>query len=142
MGRRLGSLRIAAILLPLYWLAIFIGTHLPPRTMLQLRTSDKLLHCLAFFGLNFLLCWAISTNKTNRFRNVWVAIGICTLYAVFDELSQLLVGRSAEVADFAADLVGTILGALTYVSLRAALTRMKTGAPGPSAEVGLNSKAS
>lgn len=126
MKRTLGGLRCAVVLLPLYWLTIFIGTHLPPKRLLQIRANDKLLHFTAFFGLCFLLCWAISTNKEKRFKNVIIALAICVIYAIFDELSQIPIGRSAEVLDFLADVSGALTGAVVYSLLRAALVTYRS----------------
>lgn len=121
MKLTIGGLRCAVVLLPLYWLAIFIGTHLPPKALVQLRASDKLLHFSAFFGLSFLICWAISTHPKHRYRNVIIALLICVVYAIFDEVSQIPVGRTADIKDFAADILGAISGASVYVVLRALL---------------------
>jgi VanZ family protein len=113
------GLRWAVVLLSAYWLLLFIGTHLPPnQVMSQIRANDKLLHASAFAGLSFLVAWAIPT-KRNRWINVFAAIAVCVAYAAVDELLQIPVGRTADWLDFAADLLGIVMGISIYVLGRA-----------------------
>lgn len=113
------GLRWAVVLLSAYWILLFIGTHLPPNSVMsQIRANDKFLHAGAFTGLSFLVAWAIPT-KRNRWINVLVAIVVCVVYAAIDELLQIPVGRTADWYDFAADLLGVVMGISIYVLGRA-----------------------
>ncbi|HUE97152.1 MAG TPA: VanZ family protein [Longimicrobiaceae bacterium] len=73
---------------------------------------DKLAHFGAYLILGFLL-----TRATAQLRlPVFLAIGAGILYGFLDELHQSTVpGRSAEVADWVADALGTIVGAILYL---------------------------
>ncbi len=112
------GLRLAVILLAVYWVLIFIGTHLPPRALVPIRANDKLLHTVAFTGLSFLAAWAIPTRPSKPFKNVLLAVVACVVYAIFDELSQIPVGRTADFRDFVADCVGISIGTSLYVTVR------------------------
>lgn len=109
------GLRWAVLFLSLYWIALFIGTHIPPGPIVrQIGANDKLLHAGAYTGLSFLLAWAIPT-RSNRAYNVILAGIICVGYAGIDELLQIPVGRTADWNDFYADVLGVIMGLSIYV---------------------------
>lgn len=64
---------------------------------------DKLWHALAFFG------WAMLVRMAWRSPG-WVVLGLAVLFGGVIELAQPLVGRDAEWADLAADLLGAAAG--------------------------------
>ncbi len=118
MKSTINGLRWAVILLAIYWIAIFIGTHLPPRAMMPVRANDKVLHAIAYIGLSFLVAWAVPTRRPHLWRNVFVGVAICVAYAIVDEFSQIPVGRSADLYDFIADCIGIAIGTTAYVAIR------------------------
>ena len=77
--------------------------------------SDKLVHVAAFAALAFPLA------RTGRFGLVPVFVGASAFGGII-ELIQPSFGRSADMADWIADILGVILGtvcALAYRKLRA-----------------------
>jgi hypothetical protein len=54
--------RLAPILLAVYWIMLFTGTHLPGSSVKSIHVNDKMLHFLAFAGLSFLLAWSIPSR--------------------------------------------------------------------------------
>ena len=101
--RRLGLLVIV--------IALAIMTHVPiPRSVQQIRVSDKLVHLLAYFPLGLLLP-ACAIRGLGR-------VGICLLviagWGILDELLQIPVGRTASVYDWLADLAGATAGCVVY----------------------------
>jgi len=96
-----------------YWLAVFVATHLPIHD-LGARTgmSDKAMHLLAYLGLVFFAWAAVSPNRKVNWVNtkVWILLVVIVWYGVADEILQGFVGRSAEVLDFAANMVGVLAG--------------------------------
>ncbi len=58
--------RLAMVVLGLYWLAIFVGTHLPGALVVTPNVNDKVKHFSAFFVLGGLLCYV--TNSPRWFR--------------------------------------------------------------------------
>lgn len=79
------------------------------------------MHAAAFAILAFLLAWAVPTDRKRRSRNVIIATAIGVAYAAVDELTQIPVGRTADWADFSADLFGILTGIMVYVAMREAL---------------------
>jgi VanZ family protein len=116
------GIRVAVIALTIYWIALTAATHAPVTVLHQVqeitRWNDKLLHFAAFAGLAFLLAWAIPTNPQRRSLNVVVAAFVGVSYAAIDELTQIPVGRTADWADFSADLSGILAGLIVYVAMR------------------------
>ena len=124
MRATINGLRIAIVALGIYWLLLFVGTHLPPnRLMEKIHQSDKLLHCGAFAGLAFLMCWAVPTIRTQMYRNTLTGGAICVIYAAIDELLQIPVGRTADWNDFFADCLGVCIGMAVYTVARSVLLK-------------------
>lgn len=116
MPQKLDAATIWRVLLAGYWLALFVGTHLPPTFPgLPGDNSDKLVHAAAFAGLAWLLAtaWQSSVGRLNgrHLRFAWLAV---VLYGAADELTQLLVGRSATMGDWLADAAGAALGLVIF----------------------------
>ncbi|MCK4960594.1 MAG: VanZ family protein [Planctomycetes bacterium] len=99
--------------LAVYWPALFILTHIPvPGIARQSGMSDKTMHILAYMVLTFLAWLAVSPYKKVNWREVkvWAILAVIVWYGLFDEWFQGRVGRSANLMDFYADLVGAMAG--------------------------------
>jgi VanZ family protein len=99
------------IVLAGYWLALFVGTHIPrvPEA-LQMPGGDKWQHTVTYAGLAFLIAAQRSFGKRFTWkRALWVA-GVVIVYGAIDELTQIPVGRDAEFKDWLADGLGTLIG--------------------------------
>ena len=123
-GWRLSGLslmiRIATVSLCLYWLAIFVGTHLPSSSLPSVHMSDKILHGVAFAGLAFLLAWAVPTGRV--LRHAFIVLAIAISYACLDELTQKFIpGRTCDRWDLLADAVGACAGLGIYFVTRSLL---------------------
>ncbi len=118
------GVRLAVIALIVYWLLIFVGTHLPKVPGIAPQVSDKLKHFVAFFGLGALLCYV--TNSRHLVRR-FGTIGIVGMtYAALDELTQNLVrGRVADIMDFAADSAGLWCAIACYALARIFVERQR-----------------
>jgi len=99
-------------LLGLYWLAMFVGTHIPV-TLKVGQGGDKALHFLAYMGLAFLMSLVIGGRRPT-WRTFALVLLATLVYAGFDEFSQLLVGRNCDFWDWVADFMGTGLGLFGY----------------------------
>lgn len=108
------------------WLAIavvftagvLVLSHLPQGTMpsaLEKDGIDKLEHFLAYGVMTFLLLLSLRSSVTMR-SALFLFLAISVIGAV-DELTQLLVNRTASIADLAADIVG-ISAALFFFTVR------------------------
>ena len=111
------GIRLAILVLAIYWAAIFTGTHLPDVLDFSPKMHDKSKHFLAFFGLATLLCYVTnSQNVIKRFGTIAIA---CLIYAAVDEVTQAWVpGRVPDFQDFVADAIGVGLAIGGYASLK------------------------
>lgn len=121
------GIRLVTYALALYWITIFIGTHLPREIaeeemarLAEFKLNDKSLHFIAYFGLGFLLGWALPA-RFGLSQRLAIAIAIGISYAAFDEWSQRFArGRVPGVDDFIADSAGLLAGLLLYFMVRQA----------------------
>lgn len=104
---------IAFWMLVVYWGALFYGTHTKVPEGLLPGNSDKLIHFWAYAGLGILLM----SLRATRGVYSWMSIVYCWLllaaYGAFDELTQLLVNRNADVNDWLCDVTGAAAGLAT-----------------------------
>jgi VanZ family protein len=104
---------IALGTLGVYWIGIFVGTHLPDIGGVG-KVYDKFLHFGAYAGLAFLLAATLATIRL-RHGTLLVPVIVAAIYGCFDELSQMAVpGRQCDVADWAADVFGAGVGVLAF----------------------------
>lgn len=106
----------------------FLATHLPPpRTPLRHVPSDKLLHAIGFAVLGMLTIWQAAGGRTGLSRPVLATRYLALLaYALFDEVTQPLVGRSFEWKDWLADAGGAATGMIIAYLLLAGQPVEKT----------------
>ena len=95
-----------------YWITIFIGTHVPSIPQSLADQGDKSLHFVAYCGLAVVLlvwCARLRPLSVGTVAVLWLVIAG---YGVFDEVTQLLVGRDCELGDWIADIIGAASGLL------------------------------
>ena len=108
--------KVLLVYLPLvfYWILLFTLTTLPTQSLPAVGVNDKLEHTLAYFGLSFLLYLTLLFQKKSVMLKKYAmlfTILIVLFYGVLDEVHQLLIpGRSCELLDFLADMLGGVLG--------------------------------
>ena len=114
------------ILLLTYWLAMFVGTHVPrvPQE-LSLPGGDKGQHLVAYAGLAFLIAFRQSLGNVLGWKRIAAIFGVVALYGVVDELTQIPVGRTADLYDWFADVSGAVGGLLLLAALRTMLGRFR-----------------
>jgi len=104
-----------------YWVAMFVGTHWPkiekyaPDELWLIPHADKLIHATLYAGWVSVWWWLLSAGGTHlsaAATNWLIAGGVA--YAILDESTQLIVGRTPDVKDWTADVVG-ILAAVTIL---------------------------
>jgi VanZ family protein len=124
MIRLLRNARMWQLALAVYWIALFIATHIPiERVPPAATTYDKVAHLVAFAGLGalFAATWEISAGRLNA-RHLLRAWFVIMLYAAFEESTQPIVNRHASILDWLADAVGAAIGLLLFLWLRRRLT--------------------
>ena len=104
--------KIAALVLAVYWPALFIVAHIPiPGVIQEAGVSDKSLHFLAYLILAFLLRFSVSSEKKVSWRKAvpWLVLFLMIMYGIIDEwLQGYVAGRSCDVRDLVADIAGTL----------------------------------
>lgn len=103
---------VAASALGIYWVALFVGTHIPLDEETMPGGSDKLLHFVAYAGLAYLLALWQSVRGPMTAGRYAAALGLLALYAPLDELLQGPVGRDPDIGDCLADWAGACAGLL------------------------------
>jgi VanZ family protein len=101
----------------LYWLTMFVGTHLPvaPRPGEIPNSLDKSAHLAAFAGLALLLCTTGAAFGVRSPRLFAIVLGTVALYGVIDELTQSFVKhRQSDLWDWLADMLGAGLGMAVF----------------------------
>ena len=108
--------KVVLVYLPLifYWILLFTLTSLPSQSVPAVGVNDKVEHMLAYFGLSFLMYLALLFQKKSSLlkNNALIFTLLFVLaYGILDEVHQLLIpGRSCELFDFMADMLGGIIG--------------------------------
>jgi len=106
------------IVLIVYWLAIFTVTHLPPSKLPHVGVNDKVEHFVGYGilgALFYLTVWAYRPE----FRHAWLLVVVTAMcYGAIDEWLQLAVGRTCELADWLADVGGSVIAVIVLSSVR------------------------
>jgi VanZ family protein len=94
---------------------IFLGTHLPTTGVPTISHLDKLFHFGAYLTLTvcLLASWELSrgTLQASHYFMVWL---FGTLYGIFDEVTQIPVGRTCDGYDWLADVAGIVVGLILF----------------------------
>jgi VanZ family protein len=103
--------------LVIYWLAMFIGTHIPLSVpTVGGRPVDKYLHFIAYFGLTVLLIGVFRCLRVRlRWKHFFIALALLVVYAALDEWLQKFVNRSCDTEDFMADSAGVLSALGLYI---------------------------
>lgn len=111
--------RVSSILLAGYWLAMFLGTHVPLSRPPIPGASDKTHHYLAYLGLSLLVGGWLVVRRQVGVRELIGVLCLLALYGGFDEITQPLVQRTCDLRDWFADMSGVTTGLLLFfVGLR------------------------
>lgn len=105
------------------WFACFAAafgmTHLPAEQlrMIPWSVSDGVLHVLGYTGLGGVTIWMWTCQPhVAGLRTVaWCVAGFL-VYAAMDEGTQPLVGRSCELSDWLADVLGASVGTIVVTA--------------------------
>jgi VanZ family protein len=102
----------------LYALAIFVESSISRVPALPSGFTDKDAHALLYAGLAVLILRALSGGRwlAAATASGAAAVGLAALYGISDEFHQRFVpGRTADVFDWFADVVGASLGVVAVL---------------------------
>ena len=120
-----------------YMLAIFYLGSLPPGRELTPSMNDKLLHAIGFAALvplNLLAAGALLAAWPHRAR-LGAAAAVAVVVGGLLEVHQLLfTRRSAELADWVADIVGIVASAALIAAYRASRPPPEEASVAPTGE--------
>ncbi len=118
---KMSSTRIRRLAMVMRALAVvmlvgmFLGTHLPTTGVHAISQLDKLFHFAAYLTLTLCLLasWELSrgTLQASHYFIVWL---FGTLYGIFDEVTQIPVGRTCDGYDWLADVAGIVVGLILF----------------------------
>src|SRR5262245_24087140 len=131
-GRRSAVVVAIAIVTACYWLAMFIGTHLPVTLdpIPNPNSLDKVQHLTAFAGLSFLLCGLGAAWGGSLPRLAFIVLGLIAVYGVVDELTQAFIPfRQPDVRDWIANMIGASLGIAVFLVARQAVAHTRQRPP-------------
>lgn len=73
-------------------------------------------HLFAYLILGVLVSNALKGNGIEGAKRILIALAICILYAISDEVHQLFIpGRAGQVRDVIIDSAGAVVGILGYI---------------------------
>jgi VanZ family protein len=106
----------AVAALAVYWLALFVGTHIPNLADHGApEMNDKAAHYLGYTGLSFLLSMVVMRRSHWSRRTAGLIVAGVMFYGVADELLQIPIpGRSADLWDWICDCLGAISGIILF----------------------------
>jgi VanZ family protein len=100
--------RICWALTAVYWLGLFIITHIPAPRLPYVPVTDKTAHFVSYALLAIAL--SISLTLSGRSNVAVIVLALLLLYGAIDEWLQIPVNRSCELADWYADAAGAAAG--------------------------------
>jgi VanZ family protein len=119
-----------------YWVTLFVFTHLPPIRLPQVNVSDKLEHFLAYgllCGMMGLTLWVAFPTRRWVYRLPLLIVLGAAAYGAFDEITQPLTRRTADVHDWLADCGGALAAALVLFVLQKMFSSRVSSRPTASA---------
>ena len=119
----------------LYWLTLYVGTHIPnPDMIIGTHVSDKVLHFSAYFVL-----YVVLATRIRIIRAAWPDVqqmltlaAMTCIYSAFDEITQgiPIINRYPDVMDAVADCLG-VAAAIVLVGLAAVIEKgIRAASPG------------
>jgi VanZ family protein len=125
-ARRLRRLATRARTLAIVYLVVlFTATHIPSLPTRGTSIFDKVEHFAGYGVLTLcvLVGWELTIGvlQAKHYFAMWLA---GTFYATFDELTQIPFGRTCDVNDWAADVLGIAVGLVAFRLIRGPLYRV------------------
>ena len=108
-----------------FWGFIFVMTHIPQQRLPGVRVNDKTAHLISYGVLAAMLYVTLWVSRPRDWSPLWKIPLVLALYAAFDELTQPLVNRFAEFADWYADVAGAVIVVAVLSLVRAIVSTLR-----------------
>jgi len=99
------------------------------KTFWEWLSPDKIVHLFIFGTLSFLILYGFKNDLHSGEKNKYISIAviITSLYGILTEVLQfyVFIGRSGNVFDALADIVGAIFGVILFSPVISVLKKMK-----------------
>ncbi len=119
-------------LLAIYWTICVLATHWPlPHEAEVFMIWDKAAHAVMYSGLGLLLGWRLGLGDRSFRAVFYLGIAVLACYGALDELTQPLTGRSTDLLDWGADMLGASVGLVFSKSSLGQIGSRIFGARGP-----------
>ncbi|WP_218932266.1 VanZ family protein [Adhaeretor mobilis] len=124
---RLKRLAARARTLAIVYLGVlFLGTHLPlsislPQTHLgPVSIEDKIVHLGLYALLTFFVLagWELTLRRELQPKHYFAVWLVGTVYGMIDEITQIPVGRTGDMHDWLADVIGIVVGLVLFQVVR------------------------
>lgn len=106
-----------------FWITIFVLTHLPAEQLPKVKVTDRWAHFIAYAVLSALLYLTSWVGRPDRRYPALKILAIAAIYGALDELLQPYVRRTADVHDWLFDIAGAAAALLPLVLVRRLLGR-------------------
>ena len=116
------------------WTAAIIATHIPPGRVPHMGVSDKLLHVLGYFVLASVFWMTLKGYRVNRLMRITCVLMGMLAYAAFDELTQPIFNRDANILDWLADVIGTVISVIGLETVLFIIQKWRASSPATRAE--------
>lgn len=126
--------KVATPAAAIYWLALYVGTHIPnPEMLIGAHVSDKVLHFSAYFGLYLVLAVRIRilSDAWPTMRQTIILAAMTSLYSAFDEITQgiPIINRHPDLMDAVADCSGVVSAILVIGIVDWSEKRIRAASP-------------
>ncbi len=105
----------------IFFIIAIRGSRIPDSALFYIPHFDKLLHAGIFFVLSILLLWGLIKQKKNKKAIPYIiTLLFCVIYGGVTEIIQhfFVDGRSGEIADFAANTIGSLIGVAGFYYMK------------------------
>jgi VanZ family protein len=122
------------LILTVTWMiVIFIGSSIPGYDVPELPAPDYILHAIEYAVFGGLFFWwrfydSGNVSRNNSFIGKCLLITVSTgsLYGMIDEIHQAFIpGRSPDIKDWMADILGCLVGAVIALILLSGYERQR-----------------
>jgi len=93
------------------WVSAFVLTHTPRQKLPQIARGGTPSHLLGFFALGCMFYFTLAAHGVRLRKRAILVAAALAVYGAFDEITQPLATRNADLYDWFADVIGAVAAA-------------------------------